>query len=166
MNYIDIILVILLLLALIDGFRKGLVTELASLAALILGIWGAVKLSGLTAGFLVENLNIQSKHIYLISFVITFLIIVILVHIVGAIVSKLVKTIKLGFLNRLAGMVFGVLKSALILSVLLVVFDKIDQDVKILPENAKASSRLYQPIRSFAPGIFPFLDFWNEGEPD
>jgi len=162
MNYIDIILVILLFLAIIDGYRKGLITELASLAALVLGIWGAVKLSGLTADFLVENLNFQSKHLYIISFIITFLVIVILVHIIGSLVNKMVKTIRLGFLNRLAGMVFGVLKSALILSVLLVIFDKIDKDVKILPAEAKSGSRLYKPIHSFAPGIFPFLDFWKD----
>ena len=162
MNYIDIVLVILLFLALIDGYRKGLITELASLAALVLGIWGAVKLSGLTADFLVENLNFQSKHLYMISFIVTFLIIVILVHIIGALVNKMVKTVKLGFLNRLAGMVFGVLKSALILSVLLVIFDKVDKDVKLLPADAKAESKLYEPIHSFAPGIFPFLDFWKD----
>ena len=43
MNYIDIILGILLLLSAIGGFKKGLIVELASLAALILGIWGAIE---------------------------------------------------------------------------------------------------------------------------
>ncbi len=162
MNYIDIILIILLFLSAISGFRNGLVAELASLTALVLGIWGAIKFSGITADFLIENLNIHSKHLNTISFVVTFIIIVILVHIVGSVVNKLIKTVKLGFLNRLAGMVFGVLKSALILSVLLVVFDKIDNDVHILPSGAKADSKLYEPVHSFAPRIFPVLDLWKD----
>ena len=162
MNYIDIILIILLFLSAISGFRNGLIVELASLAALVLGIWGAIKFSDITENFLVETLNVQSKHLNTISFVVTFIVIVILVHIIGGIVNKVVKTVNLGSLNRLAGMVFGVLKSALILSVILVIFDKVDNDVHLLPSSAKADSRLYEPVRSFAPRIFPVFDLWND----
>ena len=164
MNYIDIILGLLLVFSAIGGFKKGLIAELASLAALILGIWGAIEFSDITAEFLIENLNIQTKHLNIISFVVTFVVIVILVHVVGNVVNKLVDTVMLGFVNRLAGLVFGILKSVLILSVLLVVFDKIDDDIEILSSRAKAESRLYEPIRSFAPSIFPFLDIWDDRE--
>ncbi|NOY95631.1 MAG: CvpA family protein [Chlorobi bacterium] len=160
MNYIDIILGILLLLSAISGFRKGFIVELASLAALVLGIWGAFEFSDITTEFLIENFNFHSKHLNVISFIITFIVIVILVHIVASVVNKLVETVMLGFINRLAGLVFGLLKSALILSVILIIFDTIDNDVSILPEAKKAESRLYEPIRNFAPGIFPFINFW------
>ncbi len=164
MNYIDIILGLLLVFSAIGGFKKGLIAELASLAALILGVWGAIEFSDITAEFLIENLNIQTKHLNIISFVVTFVIIVILVHVVGNVVNKLVDTVMLGFVNRLAGLVFGILKSVLILSVILVVFDKIDDDIEILSSRAKSESRLYEPIRSFAPSIFPFLDIWDDRE--
>lgn len=162
MNYIDIILVLLLVFSAIGGFKNGLIVELASLAALILGIWGAIHFSDITSGFLIENFNFTSKHLPVISFIVTFIVIVILVHIVANVVDKMVETVMLGFVNKLAGMVFGVLKSALILSVIILVFDKIDRDVKILPEKAKAESRMYEPIRSLAPSIFPFIDIWND----
>ncbi|WP_297088215.1 CvpA family protein [uncultured Draconibacterium sp.] len=161
MNYIDIVLGIILLLAAINGFRKGLIAEIASLAALILGIWGAIKFSYITTDFLIENFNMKSDHMNIISFVITFVVIVVLVHIVGNTVSKLAEAVLLGFVNKLAGLVFGILKSALILSIVLVVFDKIDEDVHILPRETKANSRMYEPIRSFAPSIFPFIDVWE-----
>lgn len=162
MNYIDIILGILLILSAINGFRKGFIVELASLAALILGIWGAFEFSDITTDFLMENFNLHSKHINIISFVVTFIVIVILVHIVANVVNKLVEAMMLGFINRLAGLVFGLLKSALILSVILVIFEKIDKDVSILSERKKAESKLYEPIRNFAPSIFPFIDFLND----
>ncbi len=161
MNYIDIILGILLVLGAIHGFKKGLVVELASLAALILGIWGAIEFSYVTTDFLIENFNFQTKYLNIISFIITFVVIVILVHIVGSVINKMVETLMLGFINRLAGLVFGVLKSVLILSILLVVFDKIDEDVNLLSDSKKESSRLYEPVRNFAPSIFPFIDVWN-----
>lgn len=161
MNYIDIVLGILLILAAIGGFKKGLVAEVASLAALILGIWGAIKFSYITSDFLVENFNLQTEYLNIISFAVTFVVIVILVHIVGNTITKMMDVVMLGFVNKLAGLVFGILKSALILSIVLVVFDKIDEDVHILPEKTKASSRMYEPIRSFAPTIFPFIDVWE-----
>ncbi|MCY1721657.1 CvpA family protein [Prolixibacteraceae bacterium Z1-6] len=161
MNYIDIVLGILLIFAAISGFRKGLITELASLAALILGIWGAIKFSYLTTDFLIDNFKLETEYMNLISFAITFVVIVILVHIVGNTVTKLVETVMLGFVNKMAGLVFGVVKAALILSIILVVFDKIDDDVHILNERTKENSWMYEPIRSFAPTIFPFIDVWE-----
>ncbi len=161
MNYIDIILGIILVLSAINGFRKGLIAEVASLAALVLGIWGAIKFSYVTSEFLVENFNLQTEYLNIISFVVTFVVIVILVHVVGNVINKLVETVMLGFVNKLAGLVFGILRSALILSIILVVFHKIDEDVHLLSEDIKESSRMYEPIRSFAPSIFPFIDVWE-----
>lgn len=161
MNYIDIVLGILLILAAISGFKKGLIAEVASLAALILGIWGAIEFSYITSDFLVENFDMHTKHLNIISFVVTFIVIVILVHIVGNTVNKLAETVMLGFVNKLAGLVFGILRSALVLSILLVLFNKIDDDIHILPEKTKQESRMYEPIRSFAPSIFPFIDEWE-----
>lgn len=162
MNYIDIVLGILLVLSAISGFRKGLVVELASLAALILGIWGAVKFSYITSEFLVENFDWQWDHLNIVSFLVTFVVIVILVHIIGSTVNKMVETVMLGFVNKLAGLVFGILRAALILSIILVVFDKIDEDMELLSSETKAKSRMYEPIRNLAPTIFPFIDFWDE----
>jgi len=162
MNYIDIVLGILLVLSAISGFRKGLVVELASLAALILGIWGAMKFSYITSDFLVENFDWKWDHLNIVSFIITFVVIVILVHIVGSTVNKMVETVMLGFVNKLAGLVFGLLKAAIILSIILVVFDKIDEDMELLSSETKAESRMYEPIRNLAPTIFPFIDFWDD----
>ena len=164
MNYIDIILGLLLLFAAISGFRKGLVSELASLAALILGIWGAIEFSYITTDFLLENFDLQTKYLNIISFVITFVVIVILVHIVGSAVNKFIETAMLGFINKLAGLAFGILRSALILSIILVVFDKIDEDVEILSKEAKEESLLYEPIRNFAPSLFPFINLWDTSD--
>jgi len=164
MNYIDIILGLLLLFAAISGFRKGLVSELASLAALILGIWGAIEFSYITTDFLIENFNFETEYLNIISFIITFIVIVILVHVVGSAVNKFIEAAMLGFINKLAGLAFGILRSALILSIILIVFDKIDEDVEILSKEAKTESRLYEPIRNFAPSLFPFINIWDTSD--
>ncbi len=162
MSYIDIIIGILLLLAAINGFRKGFVVEVASLAALILGIWGAIRFSYITSDFMVENFNITSRHLGVISFIITFILIVILVHLVGKVADSFIKAAQLGFINRLAGLFFGFIKSALILSIVLMVIDTIDENVHIIPQKAKENSRVYEPVKMLVPTIFPFVKFWTE----
>lgn len=164
MNYIDIILGLIFLFAAIGGFRKGLVSELASLAALVLGIWGAIEFSYITSDFLTENFNLETDNLNIISFFVTFIVIVILVQIVGSAVNKFIEVAMLGFVNKAAGLVFGILRSALVLSIVLLVFDKIDKDVEIISQEAKTESRLYEPVRSFAPSIFPFIQNWVDGE--
>jgi membrane protein required for colicin V production len=166
MNYIDIIIGILLIVSAIVGFRKGLVVEVASLAALILGIWGAIHFSGITTGLLIKYFDLKTDYLNIISFIVTFIVIVILVHIVGSVISNMVDTVGLGILNKLGGLVFGLLRAILFLSVILIVFDKIDSDVQIIPEKTKASSTMYEPIKNVAPSIFPFIrDWYDEHKP-
>lgn len=164
MNYIDLIIGIILLIAAFNGLKNGLIAEMASLAALVLGIWGAIEFSYITTDFLIKNFKLETEYLNTISFVVTFIVIVILVHIIGNSLNKLVEVAMLGFLNKPAGLIFGVLRSALILSILLLVFDKIDEDVEIISQKAKTESRLYEPVRNLAPSIFPFIKIWDDTE--
>lgn len=164
MNYIDLVLAIFLIIAAFQGFRNGFIVELASLAALVLGIWGAIKFSDFTAAYIEKNLNFHSEHITTIAFVVTFVLIVIVVHILGKALDKIVKAVFLGFLNRLAGIVFGILKTAVILSIFLILFDSVDENVHILPAKQKEQSKLYSPMKQLVPTLFPFIKLWDWNE--
>ncbi|MBA4407936.1 MAG: CvpA family protein [Bacteroidota bacterium] len=161
MNYIDLILGIILILAAIQGFRNGFIVELASLAALVLGIWGAIRFSDWTADFITDITNYRSEHLSTIAFVVTFIAIVIIVHILGKMLDNVVKAVALGFLNRLAGIIFGVLKTAVILSIFLILFETIDENVHILPSRQKAESKIYEPMKQLVPTLFPFIKLWD-----
>lgn len=159
MNYIDLIILIFLLWSVYRGFKNGLIIEVASLAALILGIFGAIKFSYMTSDFLVEKFEMTTKYLPLISFAITFVVIVIVVHLLAKALDKLVKAVALGFINRLFGILFGVVKTAFILSIILVILNTIDRKTQFLPEDKIEESLLYKPISAFAPLIFRDLNF-------
>lgn len=163
MNYIDVVFAIILIIAAVQGFRKGLIIEFASLAALILGIWGAIKFSDWTAGFISNTFNFHSKNLTTIAFIVTFISIVVIIHLLARVLDKTVKAVALGFLNRLAGIVFGVLKAAIILSVFLLLFDTVDENVHILPVTQKAESKMYKPMKMLLPTLFPFIKLWDYG---
>ena len=159
MNYIDLIIAIPLVWGIFVGFKNGLIIEVASLAALLLGIFGAIHFSDLTANFLVTSLNVTTQYINLIAFAVTFVGIVIVVHLLAKMIDKLVKAVALGFVNRLLGMVFGLIKYAFIISVILVIINAINRNLNFLSDEKTESSLLYKPLSNFAPAIFPYLDF-------
>lgn len=157
MNWIDAVIVILLLLSVVTGFINGLIKELASLAALVLGIWGAIKFSSFTAGKLYDFFDMTGQYVGIIAFIITFLLIVIVIHFIGIIADRIIVNISLGFLNRLFGMVFGLVKAVLIMSVLFVVLNVIDSKNQFLPREKIEESYFYTPISDIAPALFPVI---------
>jgi len=161
MNWIDAVILILLILAAVGGFINGFVKEVASLAGLILGIWGAIKFSEFTAGKLYEWFDMTGQYVGVIAFVVTFICIVIIIHFIGVIADKLVSAIALGFLNRVLGLVFGLLKSVLIMSVIFAVLNAINENKHFLPRERIEESHLYSPISDIAPALFPIIGEGN-----
>ena len=161
MNIIDIILLILLALGVIQGFRKGLIHEVATLAALILGIYGAIKFSDYTASLLIEHFELSGRYLPIISFAITFIAIVIAIHFLAGILDKLIKAIALGFVNRIFGAVFGILKTAFILSILIFLLNELNEKGHFLPEDKIEGSMLYGPVSGLFPFIFYKMDLEN-----
>ena len=159
MNYIDILIAIPLLWALYKGFSKGLIISVASLLALFLGIYGAIKFSSITSSYLIQHLDFSDKYLPIISFAITFIAIVILVHLLARMLNTLVKAVALGLINRIFGSVFNVFKMAFIISIILVVVNGFDKGLKFIPEDLKENSMLYKPLSEFAPAVFPYLNF-------
>lgn len=157
MNWIDAIIVIILIISLVMGFINGLIKEVASLAALILGIWGAIRFSAFTAEKLYDYFDMTGQYVGIIAFLITFGLIVVLIHFIGILADKLIKAIALGFVNRLLGMVFGVLKSVLIMSVFFVVLNAIDARRPFLPKETIEKSIFYSTISDIAPVLFPVI---------
>jgi membrane protein required for colicin V production len=157
MNWIDLIIIVLLVFGLARGFINGFIKELASLLALILGIWGAIKFSTFTAAKLYDYFDMTGKYVGIVAFLITFIVIVVIIHFIGLLVDKFVETISLGFLNSLLGIVFGIFKTALILSVIFVILNAIDAKHHFLPRRQIEESKFYNPIADIAPAIFPII---------
>ena len=157
MNWIDITIVVILILSMVMGFINGLVKEVASLAALILGIWGAIKFSSFTAAKLYDYFDMTGQYVGVIAFIITFALIVVIIHFIGIVADKIVNAVSLGFVNRILGIVFGLLKSVLIMSVFFVVLNVINDKRSFLPKETIEQSIFFNPISDIAPVIFPII---------
>jgi len=164
MNYLDIIFLIPLLFAVYMGFKKGLIHMVASLAALVLGIFGAIKLRPLFASLLDSLFDISPDYINVIAFSLAFVSIVLLVHLVAFVVEKLIKAVALNLVNRLLGMGFGLLATAFVISMILWPVNQVNREKQLIKPERIENSLLYRPLSAFAPAVFPYLkkQEWKE----
>jgi membrane protein required for colicin V production len=157
MNFLDIIILIPLLWFTYKGFVKGFVIELAMLAALLLGIYAALHFSGFTADFLTKQFEMKPQVLNLVSFAVTFIVVIFLVYLVGKGLEKVINLVMLGFINKLAGAAFGLIKTAFILSVLIYFINQVDKTNTLLSKENREESFLFNHVESIAPAIFPML---------
>ncbi len=159
MNFLDIIFIIPIIWLAYKGFKKGLIIELTSLVALVLGVYLAYYFSNYTADFLRDMFNVGEKYMSIISFTLTFIVVVISCYIVGKMLEKFVDIIMLGFLNKIVGSFFGILKAVFVLSIIIYIINSYDQNQNIISKKLRDNSILYNPISSVAEIILPKLNF-------
>ncbi|MDR5591243.1 CvpA family protein [Christiangramia sp. SM2212] len=157
MNTVDIILSLVLLYGLVRGFFRGLLAELASLIGIVAGIYGAVHFSHFLGEFLSEIVDWKMQYINLISFAITFVLIVFLISLAGKMLTKIAAFAALGIVNKLLGGVFGLIKSAFVASVIIMFFKATNERIEIVEDKTLDESILYQPVASIAPIILPSI---------
>ncbi|TXE12839.1 CvpA family protein [Seonamhaeicola algicola] len=157
MAVIDIVLGALILFGLIRGLMKGLFVEVASLIALVAGVYGAIHFSNFAAEFLTEKVDWNEKTINIVAFAITFVVIVLAIALAGKALTKLADFAALGIINKILGAAFGALKIAAILSVVLIIFDRFNKTIPFADAEDLESSVLYQPVKNLVPTIFPSI---------
>ncbi len=154
MAFLDIVLGIILVWGLWKGLKNGLFVEIASIIALIAGIFGAIHFSYIAGDYLARNMQWDENYINLAAFVITFIIIVVVVHVAGKLLTKIADFAMLGLLNKIAGGLFGMLKVAVILGALLVFFDRMNNSIGFINEETKEQSVLYEPVKEIGAFVF------------
>jgi membrane protein required for colicin V production len=157
MNIFDIIIAALLIFGFVRGVMKGLFVEVASLVALIAGVYGAIHFSYFIGDFLNEYVSWSEEYVSLTAFAGTFIVIIIVIAFLGKILTKLADFASLGVINKILGGVFGALKIGLILSVVFIFFGKINDTIPFMKKKTLEESILYEPVKKVAPTIFPSI---------
>ena len=157
MAVLDIILAVLLVYGLYKGFSKGLFVEIASLLSLLVGLYGAIHFSYFIGDWLKTKVAWDGKYIQIVAFALTFFAILVIVSLVGKLLTKIIDAAQLGFLNKIAGAVFGAAKVALIVSVLLNLFGKLNNTITFVEQESLDKTILYNRVKDFAPAIFPSI---------
>lgn len=160
MSFLDIVLGALLVYGFFKGLRNGLFIELASLISLLAGIYFAIKFSSLMKNILSGFVHWNPKTIQITAFIITFIIVVVGISLLAKMLTGIANFAFLGFINSLGGGFVHVLKTILIISIFLALFEKINFDNTFAKKETLDKSLFYRPIQKVAGYIYPSIEKW------
>jgi membrane protein required for colicin V production len=150
---LDIIVAVILIFAIIKGYRQGLIVALFSLIAFVIGIAAAMKLSVVAAGYIGKTVNVSVKWLPIISFAVVFLIVVLLVRLGAKFIQKTVELAMLGWANKVGGILLYASIYILIFSVLLFYADQMN----FIKPGTKTDSVTYSYIQPWGPKLMEGL---------
>lgn len=154
----DWILALPLLYAAYAGFRDGIAAQLGGLIGLIAGVWLAWRFGSAVGGWM----GLEGPLAMAAGFLAVLVGVMIAVVLVGRLLKGLFRFAGLGPFDAIGGVVLGVLKMALLLSVLLLAFGPINHAKEWVSQQTLDRSRLYGPVSQAAPMAFPYLQELKE----
>ncbi len=159
--YLDLIIAIPIIWGMIRGFKRGLIIELCTLMALVLGIFGAAEFGDMASSYIQDSFNTDPRVSLVLAFTILFIGIVVAVFFFGKVLSKVIKMVALGLVNKIFGMIFGGAKFLLIVSALLYVVQGFPLTENLIPVKWKSDSVLYEPVSDLTLTLYPVLSDQN-----
>ena len=150
---IDIIFVVLMILAIVKGFRRGLIVAVFSLVAIVIGLAAAIKLSAIAAHYLGQSVKVSDRWLPVIAFVGVFITVVFIVRVGATLIEKTFQLAMLGLVNRLGGIFLYVILYTIIYSILLFYASQIH----ILKPGTIEKSATYPYIQSWGPNVIDSL---------
>lgn len=164
MSILDVILLICFIPALIQGLKKGFISQVISIVSLIAGVWMSFEFSTAVSAWLAQYVEASEKLLKIASFAIIMIGVFIILGIVGKSLEGILKFVMLGWLNRLLGVVFAFIKTGLVIGIVIILFNSLNNSLNLVSEETLEQSVLYPPLKDMAYTIFPYLKeifFWN-----
>ena len=92
-----------------------------------------------------------------IVFILVIVLVTVILNIVGNILTRMLKAVSLGWLNLVMGVLFGMLKTALILGVLIMIFEALNSSLGLINSSTLDNSKVYSVLHGMIVKVFPFL---------
>lgn len=153
MQILDIIVLALVSIMTIWGFIRGIVRQIGDLAALIMGIVGANLFGENVTAWIQTHTDWALLACQLVAYISLFLIIYLTIRIVASFIKSLTQLVRLGWIDSLAGGVFGAFKTLLLLSIVLNVALMMTREADLWHSQALSASMSFEALKDFAPHI-------------
>jgi membrane protein required for colicin V production len=160
MNFLDIGILIIIALTTIRGFFKGFIQEVAGLLGIIFSFY--------LASYYYKDLALKAAHylsnhqiiLEIFCFILIFLICLLLFHFLAVMARGAIRIVLLGWLDRILGGIFGLIKGAVIIFFLVTILTVFHPKSAALVKD----SRLFPPILAFTGEITLFIPHKIQGD--
>ena len=140
-------------MAIIKGWRRGLIVAVFSIIAFIAGIAAAMKLSVLVADYLKDSVNVSKQWLPVLSFALVFILVVLLVRLGANLIERTVEMALLGWVNKLGGILLYVTLYTFMYSVMLFYA----QQLQLVKETTIANSVTWPWLQPVGPWVIDGL---------
>ncbi len=153
MNWLDIVIVLLLALAVWQGWRQGVVTQILGLAALALGIFLAWRYGGAIGSWL----GMEDVVARVAGFAIVLVAVVVGVVLIGRATRGLFRIVGLGVFDNVLGVLFSAFKMVLFVGLFMMIFGFFDPDGRVISDGVRGGSRMFGFVDGVCDVVFPFV---------
>jgi membrane protein required for colicin V production len=120
MNPFDVFIIIIIGYSVVRGLFRGLVKEVSSIIGVLGGFYAAYSYYPMVAKLL-SRLITEPAYLNILSFLIIFCGILIGISILGVVIKYLLNVAFLGWIDRICGVGFGLIKGVLIVTVIFII---------------------------------------------
>lgn len=159
MIWLDIVFLVPLLWGAYSGFKKGLIAQVLGLTSLFAGVWVGVNYQEMVSPFLIEK--VQEKYLSISCFIVLFFSVIILGAITTKIMEKFANFIQLKLINKLVGLILGVLKISSFLVIAVSIIQTWDSQSIMIDQSTKENSLFFPVFNNIGNSILPNLNHNN-----
>lgn len=157
MATLDIILLCCFIPGIIRGLSKGFLEQALALVGIVLSVWAAFRFSSLVCTWLKPYVNISETTLNVISFALILIVISLAVVLVAKLLTKVAELAMLGWLDKTLGLVFALAVNALVIGVVIILFDTVNAKFAFVKPEVLDSSVVYTSLRDLNYLVFPYL---------
>lgn len=168
MNLVDWIIIIILIFFAVRGFSRGFLQGIAGLVGVIVALVLAVQFMDDLSSILLHFFSLSPRVAVLLTAVIIFFVVFLGFIFTAKFLRSVLKMAALGWVDRIAGTALGLVKGAVIVSIVALM-------ISLIPFRGKAQaefdqSLLFRPAQRIAPMVFDAIskgipiagDFYDE----
>ncbi len=119
--YVDILVLVIIVLAIITGIKNGIFTEIISIFGFVMNIIIAKTYTPLVLKYF-QKIDKVFNNSYLVTYIVTFVAVYLIISMVLYFVKKVLKKQKMGFLNRALGGILGFVKGTIVSLILILIY--------------------------------------------
>ena len=157
MNTLDIVILVLFIPGILRGISKGFLEQAITLVGIVLSVYLAFKFSGVACNWLKNYITVSETVLNVLGFAAVLVAVLLVVMFIAKLITAAVEKASLGWLNKVLGLVFSIAVSAVVIGLIIIMFDTVNVKFGLVKGPVLQESLLYGALKDFGYFVFPYL---------
>lgn len=162
MSILDIIVLIILVIAVVSGYKRGLALEVLGISSIFIAAYVSYYSTRIASDWITTSFSYKDELVFILIFILVMLVVVKF----AKLLSTLFNTIGLGILNNIGGSVISAIKSIILMSIALSLFMSLNRKMDFVSQESLYKSVTYKPMSKITEFMFPYFTKAKKGLKD